>query len=435
MEDTDPFLHEIMPEDSGLAQVPVSGSSNVPTVPNGSPRWGASTKLVVGLSVVAISAFLFVRFLNIVGPLLLAFILAYLIYPLAEQARVTTRLPWRVVVSFLFLFLVLLLFGLIAVGGLAVIDQLQALIRFLQNAVVGLPEFIDSIASQPIEIGPFTINTEVLDSNAIAQQLLGVIQPILSQAGSSIVSFASGTATVFGWMFFILFVSYFITSESGGFPNRLFSLSIPGHEEDIRRLGMALNRIWEAFLRGQITIVLLTITIYSIFLGSLGVRFFFGLALLAGLARFVPYVGPFVAWTTYGLVTFFQGSTVFGLSPLGYVLLIVGGAWVLDLFLDNYVMPRMMSNALRVHPAAVMIFALVALNLLGVVGVVLSAPVLATVKLFFDYIFAKLFDLDPWSRMETISPPNPLPPVVPLLRNRYSRIRERIDKMVFPKPK
>ena len=41
-------------------------------------------------------------------------------------------------------------------------------------------------------------------------------------------------------------------------------------------------------------------------LSVLGVKNFFLLAFLAGLARFVPYVGPFVAWTTYGLVALFQ---------------------------------------------------------------------------------------------------------------------------------
>lgn len=431
MEDPESFLDDRTSRSLDDPQVPVSGShaagagSEPPRVSSGSPRWGATTKLVIGLTLAAISAFLLVRFLNIVGPLLLSFILAYLIYPLAEQARISLRIPWRLAVTLLFLVLVILLIGSIAVGGLAVIEQLQKLILFLQNAVKGLPEFVTELTSRPLQVGPFTINTEVLDADAVAQQLLGVVQPVLAQAGSSIVSFASGTASVIGWMFFILLIAYFILSESGGFPNRLFKITIPGHDEDIRRLGMALNRIWEAFLRGQLTIVLITILIYSVVLGSYRVNFFFGLALLAGLARFIPYVGPFAAWTTYGLVAFFQGHTVFGLSPQAYVLLVVGTAYVMDLFLDNYVMPRLMSNALRIHPAAVMISALVALNLLGVVGMVLAAPVLATVKLFLDYIFAKLFDQDPWSNMHTIPVPEPPPPLFPALRQRFSHLVRR----------
>ena len=137
-------------------------------------------------------------------------------------------------------------------------------------------------------------------------------------------------------------------------------------------------------------------------------KFYFGLALLAGLARFIPYVGPAIAWITYGLVTFLQGTTVFGLAPLAYSGLVVGLAWLTVVVLDNYVTPSIMSNALRVHPAATMVAALMAFNLLGVIGMILAAPVLATFKLLLDYLFAKLFDRDPWESIETISAPMPL---------------------------
>jgi predicted PurR-regulated permease PerM len=430
-------------QDENLPLIPVSANNPSPEPGEGrpdvfrpgSPKWGANTKLIIGFSMAALGAFLLFRFLNIIGPLLLAIVLAYLFYPLAENARAVTRIPWRGAVTLLYLILVVLLLGALAIGGLAVLDQLQSLIRFLENALNGLPAYIESLSAHPIIFGPFRIDPNLLDTDALVQQVLDAVRPLLSQAGTSVVSLASGTASFVGWTFFILLVSYFILAESGGFPNRLISLSIPGHDEDIRRIGAALNRIWNAFLRGQLAIVLLTLLIYTVLLGALGVRFFFGLALLAGLARFVPYVGPFVAWTTYGLVAYFQPYTIFGLSPLAYAGLVVGSAWVMDMFLDNFVTPRLMSNALRVHPAAVMISALVALNLLGVVGVVMAAPVLATMKLFVDYIFAKLFDQDPWENMATISAPNPLPPLRPLLQARFAQVRAWFGRTGFPRPK
>lgn len=426
-----------IPEDvtAGAGGTQGGADPNLPNPGNSSPGWSATTKLIVGLLLASIGAFLLFRFLNIVGPLLLAFVVAYLFYPIAEQAKARLRIPWRVIVTVLYLILAGLLISSIAVGGIAVLDQVQSLIRFLDNALKGLPKFIDDLASQPLIIGPFTIDTDLLDANAVLQQVLNVVQPLLAQAGSSVVAFASSTASAIGGTFFVLLISYFILVETGGAPNRLFSISIPGHDEDVRRMGIALNRIWNAFLRGQITIVLLTILIYTFLLGALGVRFFFGLALLAGIARFVPYVGTFVTWTTYGLVSFFQANTLFGMSPLAYTGLVVGSAWLFDLFLDNYVTPRLMSNALRVHPAAVMVSALVAFNLLGIIGVVLAAPVLATIKLFVDYIFAKLFDQDPWAKMETIPGPSPLPPMFGQLKTRLEALRKRIGRRSYPRSK
>jgi len=406
--------------------VPVSGQPATPESDERSPRWGETTKLVVGLSLVAVCAFLILRFLNIIGPLLLAFVMAYLLYPIAEFCTKRLHFSWRAAVTMLYILILVLLLGSIGIGGFAMVEQVQSLIGFLQDQLQKLPQIITDISSQTFVFGPFSFDLKMLDVNAVTDQILGVVRPMLSQAGTSVLSLATGTATLIGWMFFILLVSYFILAESGGFPNQLMNLYIPGHEKDIQKLGGALSRIWNAFLRGQLTIVALTILIYDILLGGLGLRFFFGLALLAGLARFVPYLGPLVAWTSYGLVALFNGSTVFGLEPVWYAVLVVGLAWFTDIIMDNLVTPRLMSDALQVHPAAVMVSALVAFNLLGVVGVVMAAPVLATVKLFGDYIIAKLFDQDPWQDMKTIPGPPPLPNVLSTIKAQYANLRSKL---------
>ncbi|MBI4926843.1 MAG: AI-2E family transporter [Anaerolineae bacterium] len=183
-----------------------------------------------------------------------------------------------------------------------------------------------------------------------------------------------------------------------------------------------LGGIWNAFLRGQLTLIVITIMVYLVLLGGLGLRFFIGLALLAGLARFVPYVGPTVAWTTYGLVAYFPTDNLFGLPPLGFVLLVVGLAWITDLVMDNLVGAPLMGNALRIHPAAVMVSALVGANLFGLVGVVLAAPVVATLKLVWAYMFNRLIDQDPWRVLES-SPAPVARPLLAMFRTPIIKIR------------
>jgi hypothetical protein len=112
---------------------------------------------------------------------------------------------------------------------------------------------------------------------------------------------------------------------------------------------------------------------------------------------------------------------------------VVGLAWLVDMILDNFLVPRIMSQALRVHPAAVLVSAVIAVNLLGIVGVVLAAPVLATMKLILDYTFNKLFDLNPWERMDVMPPPAQLPPFIPNMQSRYETLRRRINNVVSSK--
>ncbi len=239
-------------------------------------------------------------------------------------------------------------------------------------------------------------------------QALGIIQPILSQAGTLVGTIASSAASIVGWTFFAFILSYFIVSETKVDSRSPIQLRIPGYADDFKRIRQELSIIWNVFLRGQLILFIITATVYTCTMGILGVRYYFGLALLAGLAKFLPYIGPVISLTTDVIVAFSQGYTMFGLDPQTYALVVLGTAWITDAIIDNLVSPRIFSNALKIHPAAVMVSALVGFNLMGIIGIVLAAPVVATAKLIFDYTVRKLLDMDPWADFERTNPPVPL---------------------------
>ncbi|HZW04309.1 MAG TPA: AI-2E family transporter [Anaerolineaceae bacterium] len=384
--------------------------------------------MVVAITFVAIVAGLLLRFRSIVGPLLISFVLAYLFYPLADVLRKKTRLSWRFSVTLIFLLVLLLLIGLLTLGGLALVDQIQNLIDFLDRQIEMLPERLDQWSQIRIDLwGMFSFDLSELDLESIGNQLLNYVQPLLTRTGSVVGAIASGTASFLAWTFFALLVSYFILSDSGGMRDRLFTVRIPGYHEDIQRMSAELSRVWNSFLRGQLLLMAVTIVIYTVVLTVLGVNFSIGLALLAGLARFVPYVGPAVAWTTYGLVTFFQGGNYFGLEQLPYSLLVVGVALLIDVTMDNYVTPRVMGTALRVHPAAVMVAAIISANLFGLIGMVLAAPVLATIQLASTYALNKMFDQDPWAELQRSEPPQTIP-ITHELRRLFDLVRRTLGE-------
>jgi len=189
-------------------------------------------------------------------------------------------------------------------------------------------------------------------------------------------------------------------AESGGLRGQIVSLDVPGYTKDFERLTRELGRTWNAFLRGQMIIFFLAVAVYSIVLSVLGVRYALSLAFLAGLARFVPYVGPFINYVILILVAYFQVFKLFGLPPFYYGLLVMLTAVVIDMVFDYIVSPRILSDALKVHPAAVLVAAIIAANLFGLLGVVIAAPILATAALLWKYIMRKMLDLNPWPEEE-----------------------------------
>ena len=373
-----------------------------------SPMWGTNTKLVVALTIVVIIGALLVKFQFILTPLVIALMLAYLFQPLADFIQRKLHFSWNASVAVIYVVIIVLLLGLITLGGVGLVQQIQSLVTIVQNAITTLPQIIEKVSSQVYQFGPFKLDLRSSDLSAISSQILGMIQPLLRQTGTLVGSVAGSAANFLGWTLFVILVSYFVLAESGGLRDRIITVDIPNYTLDFERLFRELGRVWNAFLRGQIIIFFLAVTVYSVVLSVLGVRYAIGLAFLAGLARFVPYVGPAVNWIVLVLVTFFQVYKLFGFSPFYYSLLVLVTALIIDQIFDNIISPRILSDALKVHPAAVLVAAIVAANLFGIIGVVVAAPILATATLLWKYTMRKMLDLNPWPEAEQRQPPPPI---------------------------
>jgi predicted PurR-regulated permease PerM len=378
----------------------------IPEPPSSSPQWSTNTKLVIGLTMVAIAAALLIYVRSLVGPLLLAFILSYALHPLVGRLTISTRLNWRMAVNLVYLVVLILVASLLAWAGVAIINQFQSLIRLVQNFIeVSLPTLAADLSTNIYNIGPFQLDLTQFDLLALSEQLLNIIQPALGQAGALLSTFAASAAVTVGWLLFILVVSYFMLAESSRVPSNLVRVDFPGYDRDIRLLGAELQKIWNAFLRGQLIIFGLAIILTFTMLSVLGLRLALVIALIAGLGKFVPYLGPLIVLVVAGVVAFFQAGNIFGLLPWQYTVLVLVALVILDQSFDNLVTPRLLGRTLDLHPAAILVAALIAFNLIGIVGLVLAAPVLATVKLIGRYTLRKMFDLDPW--LETGPPPPP----------------------------
>lgn len=393
-----------------------------------SPRWSSTTKLLVGLAMFGVAAFLLYRFSNLIVPLLMIFIVTYLLHPLTSALARGLHLPWKLAVNIVYLLIAALLIGLLTWGGVGLLGQAQSLVNAIQGIVRDLPRYVAQLSTQVLVIGPFEVDLRTLDLSAVSQQLLSLLQSLLGQTGALIGAIAGSAATTIGWTLFVLTVSYFVMSESSGLRENILKIDIPGYTADLRRLGDELSRIWNAFLRGQIIIFLLALGIYSLLLPALGVRYAIGIAFLAALAKFLPYIGPAVTWIVMALVTYFQPFKPFGLqdNALTYMLIVVISTSVIDWFMDNFITPRIMARTLRVHPAAVLIAALIAANLLGLLGVVIAAPFLATFLLLGRYVMRKMFDLDPWPETEEAPPP---PTLGELIQRAFHPFHARLSKI------
>ena len=361
-----------------------------------SPKWSNSTKVIVTLLILASFFALLFRFSNLINTLVAAFIFAVLFHPIAEWINNKTHIPWAWSVSIVYLVTVVIIFSLIMMGGIALINQIEGLVNFLQNLLYDIPDFLYDITNTIISIGPFELDLSYINWEEVSNQMLTTIEPVISRTGNVIGGIATGAFGTLGSFLFSLLISYLLITETEGVRERMLKIELPVFHDDFVRLGKKINKIWSEFLRGQTIIFLGRFIMYLVILTALRVRFVLGMAFLATLGNFIPYIGVAIVWIINFFVALFQGTTVFGLNPLPYALIVMGIGWIIDNIYDSIFAPRIMANVLKLHPAAVLIAVLVGLNLFGLLGMFLAPPLLATIKVLFLYTEKKLLDRDPW---------------------------------------
>jgi predicted PurR-regulated permease PerM len=134
-----------------------------------------------------------------------------------------------------------------------------------------------------------------------------------------------------------------------------------------------MNQMLADFIRAQLTLAALSWVAYTAFLGSMQVQYALMLGTAGGILEFIPVVGPFVAGVlimSVALLTSYQHWLV---------VLIFLVCW--RVVQDYVVTPRIMGKSMELHPLAAIFGVLAGGEIAGVLGVYLSIPVMASLRI------------------------------------------------------
>ena len=397
-----------------------------------SPNWSVATKALVALAGMMVVAGMFVRFQNVIPILVLAPILTIVIVPIVQFMCARLKIPWGVAATIAMLIFVLILIGASTLLGLAIVQQLQALFLIVQQFLLDLPAQLDHISQQTYVVGPWLIEFSQFDFAAVGEQVIATIQPLLGEVSSIITSLATGAIESLTRIAIVLAITYFLIFDYRRIRAVIKNISVPGYTQDIQRLQKELLRIWQAFLRGQLLIVVITAFLTYVLMQLLGIRFPIGLGVLGGLAKFIPVAGPITAGFIAAIVGLFQPSNWFGLSSLAYASLVVICVIILDQSIDMFIVPRIMGTTLNLHPAMILVGLVIGASLAGLIGLLLSAPIIASFILLGRYVYRKMSDLDPWDPpidvlAERVAQERTLPKIWRTIRERFQRREDSQD--------
>jgi predicted PurR-regulated permease PerM len=389
-----------------------------------SPSWQPSTRLAVAIFGALFGILLLYLLRSLVVSVILAFLFAYMLYPLTRWAREKTRLP-KGLIAFLALLLTAVLILSVTTGlGVAFSQRVVDLALYLSSIVEQLPAAIESLADQTIQIWRFEIDLSEMNISPLLTNLASSLSPLLTRAGSLIGSFA--VAAVSGATTFLLMIvmSFYFLVDFEKLRPALNNIIPASNHQDFDHLLTQTNRIWRAFLRGQVLLGLIVGVMTAVLMSIVGLDFPVAVGVIAGFMELVPMFGPIITGVFAALIALFQPVNPWGLTPLAFTLLVIGIFFLIQQVENVILVPRIMGESL--------IAVLAGGILAGFVGVLLAAPVAATLRVGIGYLHSKIVEVAP-PRTEVVKPITPRHRTDPLmgwikrLRNRFQAAEEEVE--------
>jgi predicted PurR-regulated permease PerM len=297
---------------------------------------------------------------------LFAIFFAYLVDPAVSRLEHWTRSRAMAIAIIYLLLTALLVMFFFFVG--------PRIGRQAQRLTYTLPSMLDQVSSGSIA---YTIGQEhgwSLPTIQTAQSFLAShrenLLRIAQDAGIWVADLAKES-----WLLIVIpILAVFFLKDGRSFAEAASSLmQTKAQREFVEGVRTDLNEMLAHFIRAQLTLALFSFTVYLSFMAALKVPYALTLATAGGLLEFIPIVGPLVTAAVVLIVALLTSYSHW------IVLLVFLGVW--RLIQDYVINPRIMGSSLELHPLAALFGVLAGAEIAGVLGVYLSIPVMASLRI------------------------------------------------------
>jgi predicted PurR-regulated permease PerM len=337
------------------------------------------TTLVVLLIILALFQILTVltqvlsRVADVVIIFVAAWAVSYLLSPLVTRIDQRTPLNRALSVVVVYIGIAFVLAGTLALA-------VPGLVAQLNDLIVRAPEYGDRAAKEVVAL---QLRLEGAGLPVSVTDLYGQVPAKLSEIAGSIAAdalgFVSATANVLFNATLVLIIAFIMLIDGDQLWRRFIGALSPELRSEAELLRQSADRSFGGFIRGSLILGLIYGVATLAILVALGVPFAGVLAVLSGLTMIIPFFGPIIAEIPVLAVALLGSPDVF--------------LWVLVLTIAlqqvvlNVIGPRIMSNAIGIHPIFVFLALLLGSRIAGFWGVFLAMPFAGVVNTFVRYAY------------------------------------------------
>jgi predicted PurR-regulated permease PerM len=318
-------------------------------------------------------------FSDVIMVFFLAWLLAFILSPLASAlVHLFPRLPRALAVILVYV----LLIGLLVAAILLVAQQLYTSINNLVSQWPSGQHLRDTL--QPWQDRLNSVGGSQISLYDQVNLLLDNIKNGAGQLAKPLGEVAVASLGVFGNLLFVFFLSLYMAVDRDRIVSFLFRLVPPAYTEQAQLLEHSVARSFGGFLRGQALSGVIYAAVSMAASVLLGLPYMPVTAASSGVLQAIPFFGPFISWLPPVLVAIF-----FAPEAVLPVLIIMIAGWFV---LMNVIQPRLMAEAVGLHPVVVLGSVMVGSKLAGIPGAIFGIPIAAVIASFFFYYLGRNHD-------------------------------------------
>lgn len=318
----------------------------------------------------------------ILGPFIIAFIIAYALNPIVNLIMKKTNLSRNLSITLTYILFISMI-GLISFyifPGLysTTKDLIEALPGITSNAQNMIDKIILQINSNP----DLAKSLSTVDFNTIIASTSKLFNSLLSQTLTGAISLTTSVVNmIFGFL-----ISIYILIDKDKFINftRKVTLTLFGRNIGLEIINFI--KILNINLGSYIGIKAIDSTIIGfiaiIGLSVLGTKYALLLAVIVGFTNMIPYFGPFIGMFVTFLVNLFAGDFKLALiSTIFLFFLQQFDAWYLD--------PKLIGNKIGLSPFVVILAVTIGGAIYGPLGMIVATPIASVINFYVNKALQK----------------------------------------------
>ena len=316
-------------------------------------------------------------------PFVAGMILAYLLDPLVDRVeKIGIRRSFST-------FFVLTIFFVCSVGSSLLL--LPVILNQLSNLTSFLPTLISNLE-------PFIRQARSLVDNAIkadnSNQLPLPVADILNWAGGFLTEVISGSLAFANLLSLIIItpiVAFYLLRDWDLIINKVKSWMPITQKVRIVEQVVKVDISLSALVRGQGTVCLILALYYSVSLTAVGLQFGILIGIFSGIVSFIPFVGAIIG------AIFSIGFSIIQFDTYTPIFFVAGIFLVGQVVEGNFLTPKLIGEAVGLHPVWVIFALLTGATLFGFLGVLLALPIAVVVAVLIRFSLSSYLESEIYS--------------------------------------